>query len=78
MSAAEEGIVEDVMFKGDRLNLTVNINGIRLTAERSLEKEPVHVGEPVHVLIYRLYIFDDKKTYLTENSYMQENDVFYI
>jgi sulfate transport system ATP-binding protein len=78
VSAAEEGIVEDVMFKGDRLNLIVNINGIRLTAERSLEKDPVHVGEQVHVLIYRLYIFDDKKTYLTENSNMQEHDVFYI
>lgn len=78
MSAAEEGIVEDVIFKGNRLDILVNINGIRLVAERSLEKDPLKVGESVHVLIYRLYIFDDKQTYLTENSYMQEDDVFYI
>lgn len=78
MSAAEEGIVEDVIFKGNRLDVIVNINGIHLVAERSLEKDEVKIGEPVHVLIYRLYIFDDKHTYLTENSYMQENDVFYI
>ena len=35
-------------------------------------------GEKVHVLIYRLYIFDEEKTYLMENSEMQEQDVFYI
>ena len=56
----------------------VNINGIEVTGERSLEKDLVSVGERVHVLIYRLYIFDDHKTYLMENSEMQEQDVFYI
>lgn len=78
MSAAEEGIVTDVVFRGNRVDVTVNINGIEVTGERSLEKDLVSVGERVHVLIYRLYIFDDHKTYLMENSEMQEQDVFYI
>ena len=78
MSAAEEGIVTDVVFRGNRVDVTVNINGIEVTGERSLEKDLVSVGERVHVLIYRLYIFDDQKTYLMENSEMQEQDVFYI
>lgn len=78
MSAAEEGIVEDVIFKGNRLDVVVNINGISIVAERSLEKDAVEIGEKVSVLIYRLYIFDNDHTYLTENSYMQETDVFYI
>lgn len=78
ISAAEEGIVEDVVFRGNRLDVTVNINGISIVAERSLEKDPVEIGEKVHVLIYRLYIFDEKQTYLMENQEMQENDVFYI
>ena len=60
------------------MDVTVNINGIEVTGERSLEKDLVSVGERVHVLIYRLYIFDDHKTYLMENSEMQEQDVFYI
>lgn len=38
----------------------------------------VNVGEKVHVLIYRLYIFDEHRTYLVENSAMQVDDVFYI
>ena len=78
MSAAEKGIVEDVIFSGSRLDVIVNINGIKVTAERSLEKDRVEVGEEVDVLIYRLYVFDDKETYLLENKDMQEGDVFYI
>lgn len=78
MSAAEEGIVEGVVFRGNHLELTINIKGISIKAERSLEKDPISVGEKVQVLIYRLYIFDENRTYLMENSAMQENDVFYI
>lgn len=78
LSAAEEGVVEDVLFKGNRLDVTVNIHGIRVIAERSMEKDMVQVGETVHVLIYRLYIFDENKTYLMENQKMRENYVFYI
>lgn len=66
------------MFRGNRLDVTVNVNGISIVAERSLEKDPVEIGEKEHVLIYRLYIFDEKQTYLMENQEMQENDVFYI
>lgn len=77
-SAAEEGIVTDVVFRGNRMDITVSINGIEVVGERSLEKDLISVGEKVHVLIYRLYIFDEEKTYLMENSEMQEQDVFYI
>ncbi|MGN0483317.1 MAG: sulfate/molybdate ABC transporter ATP-binding protein [Lachnospiraceae bacterium] len=78
ISAAEEGVIEDIIFRGNYLELTINVKGIHIKAERSLEKDPVSVGEKVQVLIYRLYVFDDKKTYLMENTAMQENDVFYI
>ena len=60
------------------MDVTVDINGIRIVGERSLEKDMVSVGETVHVLIYRLYIFDNEQTYLMENQAMQEQDVFYI
>lgn len=78
MSAAEDGVVEAVVFRGNYLELTINVKGIRIKAERALEKEPVAVGETVQLLIYRLYIFDENRTYLMENSAMQERDVFYI
>ena len=78
MSAAEEGVVTDVVFRGNRLDVSVDINGITVLGERSLEKDMVYVGEKVSVLIYRLYVFDESKTYLLENKEMQTEDVFYI
>ena len=65
-------------YSAEIVDVTVYINGIEVVGERSLEKDLVSVGETVHVLIYRLYIFDEHKTYLMENSEMQEQDVFYI
>lgn len=78
ISAAEIGVVKDVVFRGNRIDITVDINGIEVVGERSLEKDLVSVGETVHVLIYRLYVFDEAQTYLLENKEMQEQDVFYI
>lgn len=78
ISAAETGVVKNVVFRGNRIDITVDINGIEVVGERSLEKDLVSVGETVHVLIYRLYVFDEAQTYLLENKEMQEQDVFYI
>ena len=78
ISAAETGVVKDVVFRGNRIDITVDINGLEVVGERSLEKDLVSVGETVHVLIYRLYVFDEAQTYLLENKEMQEQDVFYI
>lgn len=78
ISAAETGVVKDVVFRGNRIDITVDINGIEVVGERSLEKDLVSVGETVHVLIYRLYVFDEAQTYLLENKEMQEEDMFYI
>ena len=78
ISAAETGVVKDVVFRGNRIDITVDINGIEVVGERSLEKDLVSVGETVHVLIYRLYVFDEAQTYLLENKEMQEQDVFYL
>lgn len=78
ISAAETGVVKDVVFRGNRIDITVDINGIEVVGERSQEKDLVSVGETVHVLIYRLYVFDEAQTYLLENKEMQEQDVFYI
>ena len=77
-SAAEEGCVEDILFRGNHLDVTVNIGGTMITGEWSLEKEPLQVGEKVHVLIYRIYAVYDEKTYLCENKGMRDDDVFYI
>ncbi len=78
ISAAEDGVVEMISFRGSYLELKVNVKGIVLTAIRSLEEVAVTVGETVSVLIYRLYVFDENNTYLLENSAMRDNNSIFI
>jgi len=54
MSAAETGIVEDVVFRGNRLDVTIDVHGIKITGEWSLEKDSLEIGEKVNLLIYRI------------------------
>jgi sulfate transport system ATP-binding protein len=77
LSAAEDGIVEKIAFRGSYIELTVRVKDIILTANASLE-EVYNVGERVHVLIYRLYIFDENRTFLLENAAMKDNNSVYI
>lgn len=77
-SAAEEGTVETIVFRGNHLNVSIRIKGLLVHGEYSMDAAPLAVGETVQVLIYRLYIFDKERTYLTENSAMKADNVFYI
>lgn len=77
LSASEDGVVEKIAFRGSYIELTVRVKDIVLTANSSLE-EVYNVGESVHVLIYRLYIFDENRTFLLENTAMKDNNSVYI
>ncbi|PPK78848.1 sulfate transport system ATP-binding protein [Lacrimispora xylanisolvens] len=68
MRCSEEGIIEDISFRGNYLEVRLNVNGVSLTTRRSLERRHVSVGEKMHVIVYRIYAYDDKKAYLLENS----------
>ena len=48
-----------------------------LTGYRSLEQEPLNIGEEVLVLIHRVYTFNDKNAKVVENKIKsQEVSVF--
>lgn len=67
--AAEEGVVEAIFFRGSNWQIEVSIGSQKLTAYRSLEKEPLKQGERIHVLIHRLYLFNDEQSRVAENSW---------
>ena len=69
---------DKIVFRGNRLDVTVDVGGIEIICEWPLEKESLEIGEKVSLLIYRLYVLDKERTYLCENKEMQEDDVFYI
>lgn len=77
-SAVEEGIVEEISFRGSYLEVKIKVKDIILTATRSLEDVAIEEGEKVNVLIYRLYIFDENKAYLLENSAIKDNNSVFI
>ena len=72
---SEEGIVEDILFRGSYIELKLNVNGVTLTAHRSLERRSVEVGEKMRVIIYRIYAVDGDKAFLVENSDLKAKDV---
>lgn len=76
--ASEEGVVEGVSFRGRNVEVKVNVKGIILTGTRSVEESQVTVGEKVGVLIYRLYVVDDKKAYMLENNDLKDPNPVYI
>lgn len=74
-SSAAEGIIEDISFRGDNLELKVRVNDTVLTAKRGLEEQPVSVGEKVDVFIYRIFVTEGNKSYLLENQAVREESI---
>jgi len=78
MSLAEEGIIEDISFRGGHLEIKVRVKDMQLVTNRSLDESSLSVGEQVYVLIYRLYLFGNNKTILLENPAMVDNNSVFI
>lgn len=74
-SSATKGIVERVAFRGDNIELQIRMEDTLLTARRSLEQAPVHVGEEVYVFVYRLFVAKDDKIILLENEAMMPDSM---
>ena len=73
---SEQGIIEKIAFRGNCLQLTLNVKGIRLTTDRSLERRPVEIGEKMCVVVYRLYAYDSSgNSYLLENEELRGKEV---
>ncbi|MBQ7447279.1 MAG: sulfate ABC transporter ATP-binding protein [Eubacterium sp.] len=75
IDCSEHGVITDILFRGNGLELKIDINGLEVTTYRSLERRPVEIGEEMNVIIYRLYALDDEKAYLLENEELIRKDV---
>ncbi|MCD8365340.1 MAG: sulfate ABC transporter ATP-binding protein [Clostridiales bacterium] len=71
----EEGIITDIAFRGSYQELTLDVNGMPLSANRSLERRPVQIGERMCVLIYRVYVLDGAETRIFENQRLEGIDI---
>lgn len=75
MDAVEEGTIEDIAFRGSYQELTLSVNGVRLTTNRSLERRKVKVGEKMCVLVYRVYVFDENGAEIHKNQLLKGVDI---
>ncbi len=73
--ASEDGIVRGVYFRGDCLQVDVEVKGQLLRGRRSLEKRPLHEGDVAKVFIHRIYTFADGGTRILENAAKREEPV---
>lgn len=73
--ATEQGVIRDISFRGSAQELTLEVNGVMLKVNRSLERRPIQVGEPMCVLIYRIYVIDEQDTTVWKNEMLKNVDV---
>ncbi|WP_433945762.1 sulfate/molybdate ABC transporter ATP-binding protein [Paenibacillus sp. SN-8-1] len=69
LSATDSGIVKHLHFRGSQWLVEVEVGGYILTTYRSLEKENLHVGQQVQVLVHRAYLYNEKGSWMAENRF---------
>ena len=73
--SAEEGVVEDIIFRGSNLEIRVRLHGNLLSAIRSINDLDIQVGETVDVFIHRLFVIDGEKVTMKYNQSLREESV---
>lgn len=76
--ASERGIVKEIFFRGNMLELRLAVGDFQFISYRSLEDDVITLGEEVSILIYRLYLYNDHQVRLVENMAFKANDAFTI
>lgn len=72
LSATEIGRVGHLHFRGSEWLVEVEVGNSRLVTYRSLEKEVLHPGDSVHVLVHRAYLFNDNDSWIMENALKED------
>ncbi len=75
IGAGEEGVIEEIVFRGSYLEVTLRVNNVTLKTNRSLERRPIRVGEKMCVLLYRVYLFDEQGAEIRKNQLLTGVDV---
>ena len=73
--ASEDGTVRGVYFRGDSLQVDVEVKGQLLHGRRSLEKRPLREGDAAKVFIHHIYSFADGGTRILENAAKRQDSV---
>ncbi|NIK76282.1 sulfate transport system ATP-binding protein [Paenibacillus castaneae] len=67
-SAALSGKIKQLHFRGSEWMVELLVGNTKLITYRSLEKEILHPGDQVSVLVHRAYLFNDHESWIAENT----------
>ena len=71
-SSASHGVTKNVLFRGDSIEVVVDVDGTELKARRGLDEQAIEVGEEVDVFLYRIFVTVGDKAYLLDNKSISE------
>lgn len=71
-SSVSEGTILEAEFRGDWIELKVDVDGNVINARRAPESDPVEVGERVNVLVYKLLVTENDKARILYNESIRE------
>ena len=74
-SSASHGVTKNVLFRGDSIEVVVDVDGTELKARRGLDEQAIEVGEEVDVFLYRIYVTVGDKAYLLDNKSISEDSL---
>lgn len=74
-SSASHGVAKNVLFRGDSIEVIVDVDGTELKARRGLDEQAIEVGEEVDVFLYRIFVTVGDKAYLLDNKSISEDSL---
>ena len=74
-SSASHGVTKNVLFRGDSIEVVVDVDGTELKARRGLYEQAIEVGEEVDVFLYRIFVTVGDKAYLLDNKSISEDSL---
>ena len=74
-SSASHGVTKNILFRGDSIEVVVDVDGTELKARRGLDEQAIEVGEEVDVFLYRIFVTVGDKAYLLDNKSISEDSL---
>lgn len=74
-SSASHGVAKNVLFRGDSIEVVVDVDGTELKARCGLDEQAIEVGEEVDVFLYRIFVTVGDKAYLLDNKSISEDSL---
>ena len=66
------------MFRGDSVELILEVNGVHLMCRRSLERRPVDRGAKMRILLYRVNVFNETGAEVVINDMLKDIDIEFM